>query len=203
MSCRHNYDDQGGCYICSFERERTAAIRERNERERSGLYEPSSRRHGRWGRGVWLCGCVGGECSDELDQCRRCQHRRPREAEVYAACVVIVRNKKFACIRARKDRLRVGLPGGKSLAGESARQTALRECREETGLLLHQMDHLYSARINGEMVATFRGFARGDLVSSEEGEAIWCSREQLLKEARFPQHTKDWLEIFGRNRENW
>ncbi len=201
MSCHHpGGDDQGGCYICSAEHERNYEIRLRNQRrEEERNRPPYPMQYGRWGREGWHCGCGSDQpFADDCTHCRRCGKYKPNWAQVDAACVVIVRGDKFLCIASEKRGGALGLPGGKSRAGESARETATRECREETGLEAIQLEHLYSARVDGLMVTTFIGYARGDPVSSREGKVLWASRAQLLARSAFREHTAEWLASYDR-----
>lgn len=83
-----------------------------------------------------------------------------------------------------------GLPGGLIEAGESAADCARRELHEETGLELYEIQHVYPSAactvgIGDEQTVCLFGRARGELrprlSGSEEIEAAWYTREEILK----------------------
>lgn len=95
-----------------------------------------------------------------------------------------------------------GLPGGKAMSGETPRQCAIRECREETGILATKTTLVYRATCEGFDCWTF--FARewhGRLRSSAEGTPRWVEPQMLLL-GRYKEYNRGVLhnlagELFG------
>ena len=71
-----------------------------------------------------------------------------------AVCVLIphAHARTFLCVSRRNDNTRWGLPGGKVDPGESNLEAAIREVREETGLVLDaaQLEPLYCDVLPGQ-----------------------------------------------------
>ena len=121
-----------------------------------------------------------------------------------ASCVVIVRNGRFAAIRSHKHGGRLCLPGGKTQIGlygimERPQDTAERECVEEIGVVPIDLTAFYVAvDVDGFLVTLFYATISplAELESSEEGEAVWCTRQELLENGAYAAHTAEWLPLY-------
>jgi 8-oxo-dGTP pyrophosphatase MutT (NUDIX family) len=95
----------------------------------------------------------------------------------------------FAAIRSRKHGGSLELPGGKSTTGESDVETARREAYEEIGPVVDSSAPLVLIGVFSHVAqdgsfwdcAVFVGrYNGGSLRSSDEGEAVWATRESLM-----------------------
>ena len=107
--------------------------------------------------------------------------RRPR-----AACVFIVRDGYVAGVL-HIVRRRFEVPGGKANKGERAAACAVRECREEVGVVPRGLRRLFVAVSGGHdctvFAATISPYAT--LRGSREGEARWFTPAELVKHGTF------------------
>jgi len=96
--------------------------------------------------------------------------------------IVISRGDKFVGLRAPKHKGRACLPGGKLEPGEDLTTAVIRECYEETGLVVTKLSPFYAGLIgwNDFICVSFAAEAIGEMRSSEEGEVCLVSREELI-----------------------
>ncbi len=107
-----------------------------------------------------------------------------------SAAVVVPRGDgTFAAIRSRKHGGSFELPGGKPATGESDVETARREAYEEVGPVVDSSAPLiplgmfFHVAQDGSFwdCAVFVGrYNGGSLRGSDEGEAVWAAREDLI-----------------------
>jgi 8-oxo-dGTP pyrophosphatase MutT (NUDIX family) len=88
----------------------------------------------------------------------------------------------LAVTRGKTNSEKIGLPGGKEEHGESPIETAIRETREETGIVItkavqvHERIEPAGPEPDGEDFRTTAFFAEewsGTPIASDEGEVIW------------------------------
>jgi 8-oxo-dGTP pyrophosphatase MutT (NUDIX family) len=106
------------------------------------------------------------------------------------AVAVLIRNGiHFAAIRSNKRGKRIGLVAGKVEPGELRMQAAVRESLEETGLLLLGgvcLGEKYDGERSCSLILALKW--EGELRSSDEGEAFWATREELVgSEGAYPE----------------
>ena len=96
--------------------------------------------------------------------------------------IAIPKGDKFIALRCPKHDYQASLPGGKLERGEDLATAAIRECYEETGLVITEMRPFYSGAIgwNDFFCTSFLAKAIGTPRSSEEGEVGLATREELL-----------------------
>lgn len=67
-----------------------------------------------------------------------------------AACVVVLDGAfRVLAVTRKDDETQWGLPGGKREEGETLEQCAIRECREETGYLLKDLQKIHTSIVPG------------------------------------------------------
>ena len=98
------------------------------------------------------------------------------------AIVVTMRLGKFVGIRCAKGR-GIIFPGGKIEPGENLREAARRECFEETGLKVEDLEWVYGGPAGDGFYTTAfyaRDSGNGILVSSDEGDALLAEPAEFL-----------------------
>lgn len=113
----------------------------------------------------------------------------PTAAPRQSVAMLIRNGAHFAAIRSNKRGKHIGLVAGKVEPGESRMQAAVRESLEETSLLLLGGVCL-GEKHDGERKCTLILALKweGELKSSDEGEAFWATREELVgSESAYPE----------------
>lgn len=102
----------------------------------------------------------------------------------------------------RDDRTKFGLPGGKVEEGETIKEGAVRETREETTLEVTSCIEIYkreepASRPGGEPFESYCFYAQtweGIPKSSEEGDVKWLTASDLINKAgAYPEYNKNTL----------
>jgi len=107
-----------------------------------------------------------------------------------SGCIVIVEQGLVLSHISDKNRGGYGLPGGKARRDESPRQCAIRECREETGILVAKTSLLYRTECEGFDCSTFLAEEwSGFLQSSIEGVPRWVEPKMLLR-GRYAEYNR-------------
>jgi len=123
----------------------------------------------------------------------------PPPSWIRSACVIVERDGRVAAIRSYKNQGRLQLPGGKAEGHETPEENARRETLEEVGLSLAlELTPILLSDVGGFACTTFVGESVGDLVSSPEGEAVWVTPTELLKQGVYQEHTLRWIELLER-----
>lgn len=116
-----------------------------------------------------------------------------------SACIVYdPQTKRFLAVSRGRGSDLYGFPGGKVEAGETTEQGAVRELKEETGLIAGKMSFLYqSAKKTGNECTTFVVHDwSGEIVSSDEGDVVWVKPEVLIKQSPWGSYNSDVIDKF-------
>lgn len=101
------------------------------------------------------------------------------------ASIVLVQNgERVLAVSRGIGSERWALPGGSVEDGESFKDAAIRELREETGLELADAREVYRAKSGANETACFVGTVTGTPRASSEGDVQWLDREHLLDPGR-------------------
>ncbi len=106
-----------------------------------------------------------------------------------AACVLIVgADGTVLAVSRRDDPTMWGLPGGKTDPGETPEEAAGREVLEETGLVVHNLKHIFTREGDGDgyTTYTFTATATGDIGTDEEGLVRWVTIDVLCSPETSP-----------------
>ena len=118
-----------------------------------------------------------------------------------AAAVIVLLDSKILAFLRKKDG-QIGLPCGMVEGGESTRETAIRECFEETGYevsIPSEQEPFIGFDPKGKkVVACFVGHivSEGKPTHSHEGEVIWADPAELLVSG-YGDYNKRALEHFS------
>ncbi len=104
-----------------------------------------------------------------------------------AAVSLIIKDGLILCVSRGNDLTRFGLIGGKLEPGESPKDAAIREAKEESGITILDAVSIYkriepAGSPNGEEFNTHCFYAlrwEGDPVSSHEGTVKWLTEKEL------------------------
>lgn len=120
--------------------------------------------------------------------------------QIYAALVFLYKDGKVLAIK-RNEQKGYGLPGGKINQDECPEFAAIRECFEETGLVVSVYVPSAYAGLDeeGHIVKTFRGeiVTSGIPLTSDEGEPVWISPEELIQGSFWKEYNEATLRHFG------
>jgi len=116
-----------------------------------------------------------------------------------AACILIVKEKQFLAVSLKKDHTDLNLPGGKVEPGETMKQCAVREMKEETGLTINKENlvELYTSTCDGYVVTTFYASTFKGKIETEEDHVVqWMPFEALNKSKTWPNYNKNVLKSY-------
>lgn len=123
-----------------------------------------------------------------------------------AAVMLIVNDEGYILgVSRRNDTTKFGLPGGKCEAGETPAESAVRETKEETDVMVYICDPIYK-RVepanspSGLPFYTYCFYAvnwKGSPKDSEEGVVKWLTVEELTStKGAFPEYNRDTINAF-------
>jgi 8-oxo-dGTP diphosphatase len=103
-----------------------------------------------------------------------------------ASCILLIdeKNKLFLSVSLKTDKTDFNLPGGKVEKGESFKQAAIREMKEETGLDILEKDLIIFQTdfVDGYKVITFLITKyTNQIYTEEEGIVMWLPYIHLTK----------------------
>ena len=129
-------------------------------------------------------------------------HSNVREAGV----MLIIKDGLILGISRRNDKTKFGLPGGKAELGEAPMQAAIRETKEETGVIVKDCVLIYKRvePAHGPGGYDFYSYCYyatdwyGEPSSSEEGKVKWLSERELthVDSAAFKEYNTNTLKVF-------
>lgn len=120
-----------------------------------------------------------------------------------AVQIVIVNSEGLVCLVSRKhDHNDFGLIGGKVDEGETPRQAAIRECKEETGIKIVNLRLVFSMHRKGRMGYTYIADYSGEIDYNKEKEphiVKWAKMDEATRGsfAYWNKMVRDSIESFG------
>lgn len=111
-----------------------------------------------------------------------------------AACMLVINSMGQVLAICRADTKKYGMPGGKKEEGETARDCAIRELYEETGLKVTKVVPCFAQKVPGDKpFFTTTYFAQGVVLppegmksSTPEGTVVWVDAWQLCDPEKSP-----------------
>ncbi len=97
---------------------------------------------------------------------------------IRAVAIFVRSHGRYAAIM-HSERDGIEIPAGHIERGETTRDAAFRELKEETGLKVHKLTRLGELPGDTGIVAFFAK-ATGEMRSSSEGYAFWATKQDLL-----------------------
>lgn len=97
-----------------------------------------------------------------------------------AVGIVVRREGRFAAIRSSKHNGAITVLSGKAEPGETPEQAAVREAMEEGGLGITNLRLIHRMRAGNRRAYLFLADSTDALRGSDEGEAFWATREEIL-----------------------
>lgn len=122
-----------------------------------------------------------------------------------AGVMLIVEDGLILGISRRNDKTKFGLPGGKVDPGETVKQAAIRETKEETSITVHDCTLLYHRvePADGPNGMDFHAYCyyatswSGTPVNSEEGVVKWLTAAEVsAPDSAFGDYNSKTLDIF-------
>ena len=99
-----------------------------------------------------------------------------------SSLVFVTKNGKILAVSRGSNMSDMNMPGGGVELNEDPTDAAIREMREETGLIANDIFPIYSAVSNGYLTTTYRVTSfSGKLRPSSEGIPDWVEPETLLR----------------------
>ncbi len=118
-----------------------------------------------------------------------------------AACVLILNDLNQVVLTTRRNSSEVGLPGGKVDYGETSRQAAIRETKEETGIILddEKLSECFSKLCEGEVDFITTCFIikyNGEIPGGDEIgiNSFWGDLNELVLNSPFKDYNLEMLE---------
>lgn len=118
--------------------------------------------------------------------------------KIFGVSILIIQDDKVLAVARRNNSNDYGLPGGKVDEGETPAQAIIRECREETGLTLTSVQHVFTRFCGSDLAQTFIGKWEG-VPSSQPGEpeCKWVDFDTLLSSPSFGEYNKKLFQAMG------
>lgn len=106
----------------------------------------------------------------------------PKTTLPHAATVYLTNAEgKILGVSRKHNKNDFGLPGGKVDRGETDEEAAIREVKEETGLIVSNLRVIFEDTDDHEYwTVCFLADYSGDISSKEEGSVKWIDRDTLL-----------------------
>ena len=116
-----------------------------------------------------------------------------------AVCILLVKNNEFLSVSLKEDHSDLNLPGGKVENKESYIGCAIREMKEETGLIIFPPDlkYLHGAQDGDYFVITlFTNNYEGQIDTEENHIVKWLPVKELKNSKKWPKYNTEIFEIY-------